>query len=47
MIEAAGLGVAFHAKPALAARAGAVIRHADLTALLHLQGHAEDEFVRD
>jgi len=47
MIEAAGLGVAYHAKPALAARADAVIRHADLTALLHLQGYSEAEFHRD
>jgi phosphoserine phosphatase len=47
MIEAAGLGVAYHAKPALEASADAVIRHADLTALLHLQGYAEDEFSRD
>ena len=47
MIEAAGLGVAYRAKPALAARAGAVIEHADLTALLYLQGYAEDQFTRD
>lgn len=43
MIEAAGLGVAYRAKPALAARAEAVIRHADLTALLYLQGYSEAE----
>jgi len=47
MIEAAGLGVAYRPKPLLAERADAVIRHADLTALLHLQGYAEDAFVRD
>jgi phosphoserine phosphatase len=47
MIEAAGLGVAYHAKPALAAKADAVIRHGDLTALLHLQGYAEADFCRD
>jgi len=47
MIEAAGLGVAYHAKPALVARAKAVIRHADLTALLHLQGYAEADFHLD
>ena len=47
MIEAAGLGVAFHAKPVVAGRAGASIRHGDLTALLYLQGYAADEIVRD
>jgi len=46
MIRAAGLGVAFHAKPAVAAAAGARIDHGDLTALLYLQGYNEDEFVR-
>jgi phosphoserine phosphatase len=43
MLQAAGLGVAFRAKPAVRAAmlnspTGAVIDHADLTALLHLQG---------
>ena len=43
MLQAAGLGVAFRAKPAVRAAMhespmGAVIDHADLTALLHLQG---------
>lgn len=47
MIEAAGLGVGFRPKPALAARADAVIRHGDLTAVLHLQGIHADQFVRD
>ena len=47
MVEAAGLGVAYHAKPALEAKADAVIRYADLAALLHLQGYSEDEFCRD
>jgi phosphoserine phosphatase len=47
MIESAGLGVAYHAKPALEDKADAVIRHSDLTALLHLQGYREDEFCRD
>ena len=46
MIRAAGLGVAFHAKPAVAAAADARIDHGDLTALLYLQGYAEDEIVR-
>lgn len=43
MLRAAGLGVAFRAKPILAFEAsssvrGAVVSHGDLTALLHLQG---------
>jgi phosphoserine phosphatase len=45
MIAAAGLGVAFHAKPAVAAMAPARIDHADLTALLYVQGYRHDEFV--
>jgi phosphoserine phosphatase len=45
MVEAAGLGVAFRPKPALAERADAVIRHADLDALLALQGYRDDEIV--
>jgi phosphoserine phosphatase len=45
MIEAAGLGVAYHAKPAVAAAAAARIDHGDLTALLYLQGYRRDEFV--
>ncbi len=46
MIRAAGLGVALHAKPVVAAEAHARIDHGDLTALLYLQGYAEDQFVR-
>ncbi len=38
MIEGAGLGVAYHAKPALRAQADAVLDHSDLSALLALQG---------
>ncbi len=45
MIEAAGLGVAYHAKPTVAAIASARIDHGDLTALLYLQGYSRDEFV--
>jgi phosphoserine phosphatase len=45
MIEQAGLGVAFHAKPVVAAAADARIDHADLTALLYLQGYGINEFV--
>lgn len=44
MIETAGLGVAFRAKPALRARAAAVLDHSDLTALLALQGYSEAEY---
>ena len=44
MIEAAGTGVALHAKPAVAARADARIDHGDLTALLYLQGYRRTDF---
>jgi phosphoserine phosphatase len=45
MIQHAGLGVAYRAKPAVAAAAGARINHGDLTALLYTQGYRRDEFV--
>ncbi len=45
MIGAAGLGVAYRAKPVVAAHADARIDHADLTALLYFQGYGADEFV--
>jgi phosphoserine phosphatase len=45
MLAASGLGVAFHAKPAVRAQARARIDHGDLTALLYLQGYAKSEFV--
>ena len=45
MIQRAGLGVAYHAKPVVAAAAGASIDHNDLTALLYLQGYTDDEIV--
>lgn len=45
MIAAAGMGVALHAKPVVAAAAPLRIDHADLTALLYLQGYTRDEFV--
>jgi phosphoserine phosphatase len=44
MIEAAGLGVAYHAKPKVAEAAHARIDHGDLTALLYLQGYARADF---
>jgi phosphoserine phosphatase len=46
MIRAAGLGVAFRAKPMVAAQARARIDHADLTALLYIQGYRDEEMVR-
>jgi phosphoserine phosphatase len=45
MIEAAGLGVAFHGKPALCEAAGACIDHGDLTALLYAQGYRREDFI--
>jgi phosphoserine phosphatase len=45
MIRQAGLGVAYHAKPPVAAAAAARIDHGDLTALLYAQGYRRDEFV--
>jgi phosphoserine phosphatase len=45
MVQQAGLGVAYHAKPAVAAAAAARIDHGDLTALLYAQGYRRDEFV--
>src|SRR5262249_10420760 len=46
MIEDAGLGVAFHAKPKVAAAAAARVDHGDLTALLYAQGYSRADFVR-
>ncbi|MBN9593030.1 MAG: phosphoserine phosphatase SerB [Alphaproteobacteria bacterium] len=46
MIERAGLGVAFHAKPVVAEAAAARIDHNHLDALLYLQGYSEPEIVR-
>ncbi len=47
MIQAAGLGVAYRAKPIVAAQAHAKVDHADLTALLYFQGYPADAFVTD
>jgi phosphoserine phosphatase len=47
MIRAAGLGVAYRAKPIVAAEADARLDHADLTALLYFQGYSADQFVTD
>jgi phosphoserine phosphatase len=44
MLGEAGLGVALHAKPAVAEAARARVDHGDLTALLYLQGYRREEF---
>jgi len=45
MLGEAGLGVAFRAKPAVAAAAHARIDHADLSALLYVQGYRQEEII--
>ncbi|MBX9698411.1 MAG: phosphoserine phosphatase SerB, partial [Acetobacteraceae bacterium] len=45
MLQAAGLGVAFRAKPVVAAAARARVEHTDLTALLYAQGYRAGEIV--
>ena len=45
MLLAAGLGVAYHAKPTVAAQARARVDHGDLTALLYAQGYRAGEIV--
>jgi len=45
MLEAAGLGIAFRAKPAVAAAARWRVDYADLTALLYAQGYRAQEIV--
>ena len=47
MIEAAGLGVAYRAKPVVAAEADCAVDHADLTAVLYFQGYSAADFVED
>lgn len=44
MLQRAGMGVALHAKPAVAAQCDVRINHGDLTALLYLQGYAKTDF---
>lgn len=44
MIKAAGLGIAYRAKPIVAEQAAARIDHADLTAVLYFQGYRAEEF---
>ncbi|MCX7565825.1 phosphoserine phosphatase SerB [Sulfitobacter sp. F26169L] len=45
MLERAGMGVALHAKPSVAAQCDVRINFGDLTALLYVQGFARSEFV--
>lgn len=44
MLQAAGTGVALHAKPAVQAQCAIRVNHGDLTALLYLQGYAHEDF---
>jgi len=44
MLREAGLGVAFHARPVVAAEARVRIDHGDLTALLYAQGYRDEEW---
>jgi phosphoserine phosphatase len=46
MVEAAGLGVAYQAKPKVAEAAQARVDHGDLTALLYAQGYARADFAQ-
>ena len=45
MLEQAGFGVAFHAKPIVREKVELQLNHTDLTGLLYLQGYGQDEFV--
>ena len=45
MLRAAGLGVAYHAKPHVAAAARFNVRHGDLRTLLYFQGYTAADFV--
>ena len=44
MLHRAGLGVALHAKPAVAAECDVRINFGDLTALLYIQGYSQSDF---
>lgn len=44
MIQAAGLGVAYHAKPVVQEQARACVNHNDLSALLYIQGYKAEEW---
>jgi phosphoserine phosphatase len=45
MLDIAGMGVAYRAKPVVAAASRWRINHGDLTALLYLQGYQKDDFI--
>ncbi|WP_017930788.1 phosphoserine phosphatase SerB [Robiginitomaculum antarcticum] len=47
MITTAGLGIAYRAKPAVAAAAHCAINHTDLTTALYFQGYNDSEFIAD
>ena len=46
MLDAAGLGIAFHAKPTVAAASRWRLDHADLTGVLFAQGYRQEEIVK-
>lgn len=45
MLKAAGLGVAYHAKPIVAAQISARVQYTNLTTLLYYQGYRRSEFI--
>lgn len=45
MLQAAGLGIAYHAKPVVAASARYQIKHGNLTSVLYAQGYRQKDFV--
>jgi phosphoserine phosphatase len=45
MLQAAGLGIAYHAKPAVKQEVKACIDHGDLTVALYVQGYRRSEWV--
>lgn len=45
MIRRAGMGVAYHAKPVVAAAAGCSVAHGNLVSLLYLQGYRAEDIV--
>ena len=47
MLEGAGLGIAYRAKPAVVNAAGARIEYGDLSALLYAQGYSRKQWVLD
>jgi phosphoserine phosphatase len=44
MLGRAGAGVALHAKPSVQAQCDIQVNHGDLTALLYMQGYAQEDF---